>query len=148
MYLTTIGNTEGGRQELLLFHGFLGNIFTLFLPIWWGLEASAAYKALINMFLPMMHVTTALGAIFLPVLVEKRGLPNFRHLVLLFSIFVVLITVIYWVLLGVFSEVIIRFLYTGKYLEYVDLLWLTGIIPIMGAFSSFWLRPAGNGTTG
>jgi len=109
-----------------------GNIFTLFLPIWWGLEASAAYKALINMILPMMHVTTALGAIFLPVLVDRRGLPNFRHLILLFSIFVILVTVIYWVLLGVFSEVIISFLYTGKYLEYVDLLWLTGIIPIMG----------------
>jgi O-antigen/teichoic acid export membrane protein len=109
-----------------------GNIFTLFLPIWWGIEASAAYKALINMLLPMMHVTTALGAIFLPILVSRRGLPSFRHLVLLFLVFIILVTVIYWVLLGVFSEVIIRFLYNGKYLEYVDLLWLTGIIPIMG----------------
>jgi O-antigen/teichoic acid export membrane protein len=108
-----------------------GNIFTLFLPIWWGLEASAAYKALLNLLLPMMHVTTALGAIFLPVLVDRRSLPNFRYFVLLFSIFIIFATVIYWLLLGAFSELIIRFLYSGKYLEYVDLLWLTGVIPIM-----------------
>ena len=110
-----------------------GNVFILFLPIWWGLEASAAYKALLNLLLPMLHVTTALGSILLPVLVSRRGLTDFGRLVTRFSIIFILGTTAYWLLLGVFGELIIKFLYTGNYLEYVHLLWLTGIIPIMGA---------------
>lgn len=110
-----------------------GNVFILFLPIWWGLEASAAYKALLNLLLPMLHLITAFSAILLPVLVGRRGLTDFGRLVTRFSALFVLVTIIYWLLLGVFGEPIIQFLYTGNYLEYVDLLWFTGIIPIMGA---------------
>lgn len=110
-----------------------GNVFILFLPIWWGLEASAAYKALLNLLLPMLHLTIALSAILLPVLVGRRGLTGFGRLVTRFSILFVLVTIIYWLLLGFFGELIIQFLYAGNYLEYVDLLWFTGLIPIMGA---------------
>ena len=66
-------------------------------------------------------------------LVGRRGLTDFGRLVTRFSVLFVLVTIVYWLLLGVFGELIIKFLYTGNYLEYVDLLWFTGIIPIMGA---------------
>ena len=111
-----------------------GNVFILFLPIWWGLEASAAYKALLNMLLPMLHVITALGSILLPFLVGRRGLKDFWRLDSRFSIIFIFGTTVYWMLLGTFGEFIMKYLYSGNYLEYVHLLWLTGIIPIMGAF--------------
>jgi O-antigen/teichoic acid export membrane protein len=114
-----------------------GNVFTLFLPIWWGLEASAAYKALSNLLLPMLHVIIALGAILLPELVSRRGLTGFKRLVTYSLILFVPGTIIYWLLLGVLGENIINILYAGKYLEYGNLLWLTGIIPIMAALVSF-----------
>ena len=109
------------------------NVFMIFLPIWWGLEASAAYKALLNLILPMVNVTTALGTILLPVLVDKKGSPAFNHLVIFMSVFFVLGATIYWLLLGLFGGPIIHFIYLGNYSEFIGLLWLTGIIPIMGA---------------
>jgi O-antigen/teichoic acid export membrane protein len=105
----------------------------IFLPIWWGLEASAAYKALLNLILPMVNVTTALGTILLPVLVDKKGSPAFKRLVIFMSVFFVLGATIYWLLLGLFGGPIIHFIYLGNYSEFIGLLWLTGIIPIMGA---------------
>ena len=113
-----------------------GNVFTLFLPIWWGFEASAAYKALFNLLLPMLHVIIALGAILLPELVARRGLPDFRRLATHFLVLFISGTTIYWLFLGVFGEHILQILYAGKYLEYGNLLWLTGVIPIIGAIVS------------
>ena len=109
-----------------------GNLFMLFLPVWWGLEASAAYKAILNLILPMTNATTALVVILLPVLVSKKENPNFGRIVINVSGLIVLAATIYLLLLCVYGETIVYFLYKGNYSEYVGLLWLTGLIPIMG----------------
>jgi len=109
------------------------NVFIVFLPIWSGLEASAAYKALLNLLLPMLYVNTALGAVMLPILVDRRGLTDFWPLVIQFSFLCIIGPFFYWVFIGVFGESLMHLLYSGNYLEYVDILWLIGIIPVIGA---------------
>ena len=113
-----------------------GNVFTLFLPIWWGLEASASYKALLNLLLPIIHVTIALGAILLPELVARRDSLDFRRLAAQSQNILILGATVYWLLIGFFGEHIIKILYAGKYLDYSYLLWLSGMIPILGALIS------------
>lgn len=109
------------------------NVFILFLPLWNGLEASAAYKALINLVLPILHVITASGTVMLPILVEKRGLKEFRRLIIYFSFPYILGPILYLIFIRVFGDSMIHILYNGKYIEYVNLLWLIGIIPIIFA---------------
>ena len=109
------------------------NVFTLFLLLWGGLEASAAYKALINLVLPILHVITALGTVMLPIFVEKRDLKEFRRLIIYFSFPYILGPILYFIFIRVFGDSMIHILYNGKYIEYVNLLWLIGIIPIIFA---------------
>jgi O-antigen/teichoic acid export membrane protein len=47
---------------------FPGNIAYILLPAWWGLEANAAVRALMNLVLPIQHAIAALGTLALPVL--------------------------------------------------------------------------------
>ncbi len=112
------------------------NVFTLFLPMWGGLEASAAYKALINLVLPILHVITALGTVLLPILSEKREINEFRRSIIYFFGFYMLGPVLYLILLGVFKDSMIYILYNGKYIEYLNTVWLIGIIPIIFAMVS------------
>jgi O-antigen/teichoic acid export membrane protein len=107
------------------------NAFILILPIYWGLDASAAYRAQLNFILPILHAATALGAILLPVLAEKKQTADFKLLVKRVSIVSVLVTAIYWVFLGFLGESIIYAFYSGKYSEYSDLLWVTGLVPVL-----------------
>ena len=110
-----------------------GNVFMLFVPIWWGLEASAAYKALINLLVPIMNINTALAAILLPILVARRGTSDFKILIVRSAFGSVIGATLYWLLLGAFGKPITHLLYSGNYSEIANWLWLAGLIPILGA---------------
>lgn len=115
---------------------FPGNSFILFLPTWWGLEASAAYRAMLNLLLPVMNFTTALGSLLLPSFVRLRASPGFYSSVSRIALLFLLAPVLYWFLLGLFGDQIIQILYAGRYSSYSKLLWLAGLIPAMSALSN------------
>jgi len=115
---------------------FPGNSFLLFLPNWWGLEASAAYRAMLNLLLPVMNFTTALGVLLLPSLVRLRESPSFRPTVFRLILLFLLAPSAYWVLLAFLGEPIIQLLYGGKYGGYSHLLWLASLIPLLAAVSN------------
>lgn len=110
-----------------------GNVFMFLLPIWSGMEAPAAYKAILNLILPMINVNIALSSLLLPVLVLTKETQRFGKLVIHVSALLFMLTSIYGLLLWFFGKAIIQFLYTGHYSEYVGLLWITGLILIMDA---------------
>jgi O-antigen/teichoic acid export membrane protein len=112
------------------------NALLLLLPVLWGLEASAAFRALANLLLPFGNVITALGAILLPVFVRNKAAPGFRRLVLHLSAAFVAAAIVYWLLLGVFHEQLFSLLYGGKYADYAGLLWLAGLIPLVSALNA------------
>jgi O-antigen/teichoic acid export membrane protein len=106
------------------------NVFFLLLPIWNGLDASAALKALWNFILPILQVNSALAVLLVPMLVGARQTTSFesfvRRLIALFAVG----SVAYWILLGLMHRQMIDWLYGGKYANYSDMLWLLGLVPV------------------
>jgi O-antigen/teichoic acid export membrane protein len=107
------------------------NIYFLLLPIWGGLEATGALKALWNLLLPAMHMNAALTALLVPTLVKVRGRKEFWQHMRLFLIFFVFGSTAFWIFLGLFHGPIISWLYGGQYSEYSSLLWVLGFLPIL-----------------
>jgi O-antigen/teichoic acid export membrane protein len=109
------------------------NIFYLLLPIWWGLEASASFKALMNLLMPMLQANSALSVLLLPTLVRARDHSNFNSSIRLALVPFVLAPALYWVLLGAFHSPLVSLLYGGRYTEYAHLFWLLGLVPVVAA---------------
>jgi O-antigen/teichoic acid export membrane protein len=110
-----------------------GNVYFLLLPVWGGLEASAAFKALTNLLMPMLQANAALTSLLLPILVQARENSRFgAHLRLALIPFVSAPT-LYWILLGAFHRPLVSWLYGGQYTEQANLLWLLGLVPIAAA---------------
>jgi capsular polysaccharide biosynthesis protein/O-antigen/teichoic acid export membrane protein len=107
-----------------------GNIYFLLLPIWGGLDAAAAFKALTNLLMPMLQANAALTSLLLPVLVRARENSTFGTHVRLALIPFVLAPTLYWILLGALHRPLVSWLYGGQYTEQASLLWLLGLVPI------------------
>lgn len=97
---------------------FPGNIAYILLPAWWGLEASAAVRALMNLVLPIQHAIAALGALALPVLSSSfyNKKSRFINLLKRFLATFVLSSSLYGVFLILLKKYITFFLYGNKYL--------------------------------
>lgn len=110
-----------------------GNLYYALLPIWVGLEGSAALKAMQNFIMPILLTISALGLVTLPEFVRilsargRQGLN--RHAK---SVLVLLLTasVAYWILLAAARVPIINWLYNGQYDSYANLLLFVGLLPL------------------
>jgi O-antigen/teichoic acid export membrane protein len=125
-----------------------GNVYYLLLPAWGGLEASAVFKALMNLIMPILHANTALSALLVPILVRARRDGGFGRLVCLALVLCTLGSALYLVLLGLFHHQLVIWLYRGQYSEYANLLWLlgfslliTGAVNVLGAALRALERP-------
>ncbi len=109
-----------------------GNLYYALLPIWVGLEGSAALKAMQNFIMPILLTISALGLVTLPEFVRilsaqgRRGLNRLAK-----SVLVLLLTasVAYWIMLAVARVPIINWLYDGQYDSYANLLLFVGLVP-------------------
>ena len=110
-----------------------GNINYLLLPIWGNLQDAGTYRALLNLFLPVMHITTAVGGLLIPTFVNVRDNEKFSKLIYRLFILFIITPIIYWLILGLTGQPLIQFLYAGKYVYFSKLLWIAGLIPIIAA---------------
>jgi O-antigen/teichoic acid export membrane protein len=108
-------------------------LYSLLLPIWGGLAASGALRALWNLALPVIHTITALSSFLLPNLVGVRGRAEFKNHVHLALVLFTLGTGLYGLLLGLFHDPVIAWIYGGKYTEYSHLLWFVAFVPLVFA---------------
>lgn len=106
------------------------NIYYLILPAWGGLEAGAAFKALMNLLMPMLQATTALSALLLPTFVRAREHNSFGSSVRSSFGLLLIAPTLYWIFLGLFHETMIDLAYGGRYSGHAHLLWLLGLLPI------------------
>jgi O-antigen/teichoic acid export membrane protein len=113
-----------------------GNVVFLLLPVWHGLEATAVLRALTNLIMPALQINAALGMLLLPALVRAKRLGGnrmmqiVRNATLLFTIGAFL----YWLLIGLFAEPAVVFLYGSNYTEHASMLWVLGVLPIITAW--------------
>ncbi len=103
------------------------------LPIWAGLEATGTLQALSNPVMPIVQVIAAVSLLLIPTLSRIRGTNAFFKLVTGSLAVFVLVTAVYWVLLGVFHKLVITTLYAGNYNEASSLLWYLGAQPVFTA---------------
>lgn len=94
------------------------NIFYLILPERFGLESTAALRALMNLMYPLLQSVSALVILLIPVLVRQLTREGPRKVkrttVQLVSLFVP-VAVLYFLFLAMFGTRILRFLYAGRY---------------------------------
>lgn len=112
-----------------------GGIYYLVLPIFGDLEAAAALKALMNLIMPVLHANVALAVLLVPTLVQARSSGGFKQLLQLSAGLRFSASALYLVLLILFHRPLITWLYGGKYMEYANLVWLVGLIPLAAALA-------------
>ncbi|GJL55213.1 MAG: hypothetical protein NPIRA02_23450 [Nitrospirales bacterium] len=105
----------------------IGNIYYFLLPIWGGMEAAAAFRALQNFYLPVTHLAVGLISIILPFLVRHRGSMQFASVVFRMVAGVCICTGLYWFILEQGGEHLLEWLYQGKYTEYAGLMGVIGL---------------------
>lgn len=109
------------------------NLGFLLLPVWHGLEASGGLKAVSNLLLPVLHVTSAIGTLLVPALVQVDGgygTERFRARARVAGAGLLLVAVLFWTFLTVYRSDLLFWFY-GAYTEYGPLLILIGLVPML-----------------
>jgi O-antigen/teichoic acid export membrane protein len=103
--------------------------------VWGGLAVGASFKALMNLIQPMLQAVWTLSILLLPALVQARdeGYERFNSRIRLALIPFVVGPGVYWLLLGLFNQPLVSWLYGGQYVEDAGLLWLLGLSPIVAS---------------
>ncbi|MGC8876991.1 lipopolysaccharide biosynthesis protein [Thermus sp.] len=113
-----------------------GNLYFVVLPAFHGLEAAAAFKALTNLIMPVLHFNGALGQLLIPGMVrakEARALGRFTRT----SLALLAVPALgYWILLLLVGPALLNWLYAGKYVETAPLLSWLGLIPILAVLTN------------
>lgn len=115
---------------------FMTNIWYILLPVWGGLVSSGAFRALVIFLIPPSFTLYALARLVIGALVRTRGTPKFLQIVRVMLVGYIVVSTLYWVLLGKFGESLMIWLYGGQYREYHVILWLLGSIVALEAATS------------
>lgn len=115
-----------------------GNLYYTLLPVWAGLEGSAALRAIMNLATPLLQVMSAGSVLFLPKFTrmlrsDEKG--SMHHLVQFATFLFVAGAVINWFLLFLFGNKFFSWLYADRYAQYADLLVLVGFFPLLEGIS-------------
>jgi O-antigen/teichoic acid export membrane protein len=81
--------------------------------------------------MPVLQANSALSVLLLPILVRARDHSDFGSSVRLALVPFVFAPTLYWILLGAFHSSVVSLAYNGRYIEYANLLWLLGLVPIV-----------------
>jgi O-antigen/teichoic acid export membrane protein len=108
-----------------------GNIYSIVLPAFAGLEAAGALRALSNLALPIMHANGALATLLIPALGAVREKPAFNRLVRTAIVALDGGSLLYWLLLTAFRDPIIAWLYHGAYKETAPLVPIVALLPLV-----------------
>jgi O-antigen/teichoic acid export membrane protein len=117
-------------------HWVRGNLYFFTLPLWGGLEASGAFRAMANLIMPMTQPLLAISPLLLVAFTKQRSGLDFGATVRRVCGLLIASAVVYWLLLSSFRESIFSWLYAGKYFSDAKLVWAIGLIPICTAGSA------------
>ena len=108
----------------------------LVLPIWYGLESAAAFRALFNLIMPVMQAYGALSLLLVPTFVRARADGRLRRVLVYALVPVVGLTIGYGLVIGVWGQPLLNVLYGGQYTAHAGLLWLFALYPIAGGVAT------------
>jgi len=116
-----------------------GQVYYIVLPFAGGLAATASLRALMNLIMPIVQGYSALSVLLTSVLAGRRG--RFREIVRWSLVGFGTGAVLYWGALGLGRHFFLHLLYGGRYADTSALVWLVGLIPVIGVGSTV-LAPA------
>ncbi|HBP89340.1 MAG TPA: polysaccharide biosynthesis C-terminal domain-containing protein [Nitrospirales bacterium] len=129
-------NYGGWATGTALLRWIPSNFYYVLLPIWGGLEASAALRALMNLLVPFQNMTLALGDVLVPTLVKVKRGRVFNSLVVKTLILSLLGSGLYWFALTMFGATIMQWIYGGGYIEHAGLLWVIALSVVFATLAS------------
>jgi O-antigen/teichoic acid export membrane protein len=100
------------------------------------LDAAGAFRALQNFMLPMMQILTAISTLALPSIAFAFGKKNYigmRRKGFIIAGLLLIFSTLYIGFLFFFASSLENLLYAGKYKEYVELIPVVGVIPLITA---------------
>jgi O-antigen/teichoic acid export membrane protein len=107
-------------------------LYYLVLPIWGGLAAAGALKALLNLVMPILQSDAAILTLLMPEFARSRSTPGrFRNLVTWSAAAFAAESCLYWAGLLLFGGWLLNWLYGGAYHYRPALLVLLGIVPLL-----------------
>jgi O-antigen/teichoic acid export membrane protein len=109
------------------------------LPSWFGLEAGAALRAVMNLVMPILHAFTAVSVVLLPPFVRALKQPaaaSFHRIVGLALATFVLAAVGYWGVCAYFQSEIFSLVYGGRYSDYAHAFLFAAFLPVPIAINS------------
>lgn len=106
------------------------DLYVLVLPLWGGLRASAALKALTMLIMPAVQAQNAASYLLTPALVRARGASHFARMLGTVLVCFVAFSSTYWLLLVAARGPLVHGLYGGRYDEIGPLLWFMGALPV------------------
>jgi O-antigen/teichoic acid export membrane protein len=114
------------------------NLFLFVLPLRGGLEAAGAFRALLNLFVPMMQATSALGILALPALVKRwKAQPDrFAELVGMLVAMFGIAAAVYGVAVAAFGETLMDWMYNGRYVEFSSSVIVLAAVPALAGVAA------------
>jgi O-antigen/teichoic acid export membrane protein len=126
----------------------LANIYYFILSLEHSLEETAALKALLLIFMPVIHTIVAIPRVLTGTLVRDKETINSNQVVWASLLALLIGSALYSILVGYYRYPIVNWLFNGQFDAYANQLWLIGIMPIFIAISSIlgavlqaWERP-------
>jgi len=128
------GRWYSGAQMLSWLTGYG---WYLIVPVWGGLEASAALRALLNLLLPIQHVDVAMNSLLVPSFVRTRSnVARFWWVVRASCVLFALEGLAYGTMLLMFGGPLMTLLYDGRYVADPRVLALAASLPLFGSVTS------------
>ncbi|MBM7867980.1 oligosaccharide flippase family protein [Heliobacterium gestii] len=114
---------------------------TLLLGWWAGAEAAGILQAMMNFMLPMTQTVTAASTWMLPVFARDFGegkLAQLRSNSLVMMVLLTACALAYWLLLWGGGDLLERLIYGGRYVGYVWLIPIIGLVPVITAAAAVY----------
>lgn len=111
------------------------NIFFFVLPIWGGLEATGALRALLNLTMPIGFMQHSLEVILVPLLSRARSSKTLGEKIAVALGMFILNALVYGAILILFQDLIVDLLYRDRYDAYTGLVGLLALLPVINAVS-------------
>ncbi|HEV7349172.1 lipopolysaccharide biosynthesis protein [Telluribacter sp.] len=122
-----------------IFYWVFGNINYILLPYYESLEVVASYKALTNLILPIININVAITGLLIPIFSRAKSDNLLKEKLKTITKLLATSSIIYWIFLILFGDIILKWLYNETYLELTFLLVILGISPICSAITNIYI---------
>lgn len=112
-----------------------GNVYVFLLPILRDLEGVAAYRAVLNLQVPIMNVAIALGTVVLPAMARKRHDAGFDRFTVRAILIFLVPPLVYWGVLAAVPSQLFTLFYGSQYADHAHLLRIAGAIPVVASIA-------------